>query len=89
MCNADIANREVQFDLSDSSFIRVCVLIQFTSHVLPPSAENACSFRPRLFLTVFSGEDCIFATILNNPSVKKGHGRPSDGNRANGPIRDP
>lgn len=45
--------------------------------------------RKRIFLTVFSGEDCIFATILNNRSVKKGHGRRSDGNRANRSIRDP
>src|SRR5580700_8450834 len=29
--------------LSDSSLTRVSVAIQFTSQVLPPSAENACS----------------------------------------------
>src|SRR2546425_10417733 len=35
----------VQCALSDPSFIRVSVAIQFTSHVLPPSSENACSKR--------------------------------------------
>ena len=33
----------IQLLLSVPSFNRVSVAIQFTSHVLPPSSENACS----------------------------------------------
>src|SRR6266487_651612 len=35
----------IQCTLTDSSFTRVSVAIQFTSQVLPPSSENACSKR--------------------------------------------
>src|SRR4030095_8094581 len=37
--------RPVQCASSDSSFNRVSVPLQFTSQVLPPSSENACSKR--------------------------------------------
>src|SRR6266487_1291823 len=35
-----------QCAFSDSFFTRVSIAIQFTSQVLPPSSENACSKRP-------------------------------------------
>src|SRR5260370_21923835 len=40
---AILQGRVAQCALSDSSFTRVSVAIQFTSQVLPPSSENACS----------------------------------------------
>src|SRR6266498_2593607 len=39
------AGDEIQCALSASSFARVSMAIQFTSQVLPPSSENACSKR--------------------------------------------
>ncbi|MBA3583576.1 MAG: hypothetical protein H0W36_03435 [Gemmatimonadetes bacterium] len=37
--------RQAQYPSAEASSIRVSTAIQFTSQVLPPSAENACSKR--------------------------------------------
>lgn len=42
------AFERIEHGLVGHSLVRVSMAIQFTSQVLPPSSENACSKRPEL-----------------------------------------